>query len=289
MSKIRQPKIGVVKSLWRYPVKSMLGEGVSLVQVHQFGFYGDRVYGLVDTSDGKVATAKNPQKWPDLFSCRARLMETSGASSVIPPVCITLPDGSVVTSDVRDLDQTLSRAMKRGVTLAVTQAGRVSGVQTPLSVAWTGQSEEYWPDMEGREHQNTVTDFSLPSGTFFDGAMVHMLTTATLNRLQALYPMGCVDLRRFRPNLVVETVVGQEGFVENSWMGCTVGIGEEVRMKITAPCGRCVMTTLAQEGLPKDAGILRTAVQHNHGHVGVYATVVQGGAIRCGDEISVEI
>jgi uncharacterized protein len=76
-------------------------------------------------------------------------------------------------------------------------------------------------------------------------------------------------------------------FVEDSWIGQTIAIGEDVRLKITGPCGRCVMTTLAQGDLPNDTGILRTAVQHNRANVGVYAAVVRGGTIRRGDRVMV--
>ncbi len=78
------------------------------------------------------------------------------------------------------------------------------------------------------------------------------------------------------------------GFVEQAWINHTLAIGEQVRLRITGPCARCVMTTLAQGDLPKDSGILRTAVQHNHGHVGVYAAVVQGGTISPGDRVRLE-
>jgi uncharacterized protein YcbX len=77
-------------------------------------------------------------------------------------------------------------------------------------------------------------------------------------------------------------------FVENAWIGRTVRIGEVVRLSITGPCPRCVMTTLAQGDLPKDSGILRTAARHNEVNVGVYASVVRGGNVRRGDAISLE-
>jgi len=76
--------------------------------------------------------------------------------------------------------------------------------------------------------------------------------------------------------------------VENAWVGHTLAIGPEVRLSITGPCGRCVMTTLAQGELPRDPGILRTAAQHNRANVGVYAGVTRGGVIRRGDQISLE-
>ena len=67
--------LGSVVSLWRYPVKSMLGEELNAAEVTQRGLLGDRSYALVDSSDGKVASAKNPRKWPRLFDFRAALTE----------------------------------------------------------------------------------------------------------------------------------------------------------------------------------------------------------------------
>jgi uncharacterized protein YcbX len=87
---------------------------------------------------------------------------------------------------------------------------------------------------------------------------------------------------------VVKTGSGENGFAENAWIGQTLAIGEEVRLRITGPCPRCVMTTLPQGDLPRDVGVLRTAVAHNEGNVGVYGEVVRGGRIRRGDPVRVE-
>jgi hypothetical protein len=152
----------------------------------------------------------------------------------------------------------------------------------------TVKSEEYWPDMEGLEHRDTVTDFTLPEGTFFDCAVVHILTTATLDRLHELYPQGRFEVARFRPNIVVVPAPGEKDFVENAWVGHTLAIGESVRLNVTGPCVRCVMTTLPQGGLPRDPGILRTAAQHNKVSVGVYATVERSGTVHRGDAVRVE-
>ena len=141
--------------------------------------------------------------------------------------------------------------------------------------------------MDGLDFRDTVTDFELPAGTFFDLAVVHLLTTATIDRLRALYPDGRFEVPRFRPNIVVATGPDEQGFVENDWVGCTIAIGDEVRLRITGPCSRCVMTTLAQGDLPKDAGILRAAAQNNHANVGVYADVLASGTIRCGEPVAV--
>ena len=269
---------GSVASLWRYPVKSMLGEDLSAIEVMERGLLGDRAYALVDGADGKAATAKNPRKWPTLFGFRATFLEPLRPGASLPPVGITLPDGATATSQQADLNQVLSKALNRTVTLTAAGRGHVGTVT----------AEEYWPDMEGLDFRDTVSDFTLPEGTFFDCAMVHLLTTATLDRLHQLYPQGRFEVPRFRPNIVVATASGEKDFVENAWGGRTLAIGDSVRLSITGPCGRCVMTTLAQGDLPRDPGILRTAAQHNKVSVGVYATVERGGTIHRGDAVRLE-
>jgi uncharacterized protein YcbX len=256
----------------------MLGEELSSTEVTEHGVLGDRAYALLDSADGKAATAKNPRKWPTLFSFRATFIEPPGPGAGMPPVRITLPDGTVATSRQTDLNQLLSKALNRTVTLSA--AGREQ--------AATVNAEEYWPDMEGLDFRDTVTDFTLPGGTFFDCATVHLLTTATLDRLRQLYPQGRFEIPRFRPNIVVVPASGEQDFVENAWVGHTLAIGDSVRLGITGPCGRCVMTTLAQGDLPRDPRILRTAAQHNKAHVGVYAKVERGGTIHRGDAVRIE-
>ncbi len=100
-------QIGSVVSLWRYPIKAMMGEELNAAEVTERGLLGDRAYALVDSSDGKAATAKNPRKWPRLFDFRAAFIEPVRLAAKLPPVRITLPDGTTVTSDHGDLDQTL--------------------------------------------------------------------------------------------------------------------------------------------------------------------------------------
>ena len=148
--------------------------------------------------------------------------------------------------------------------------------------------EEFWPEVEGLAYNDVVTDEAMPEHTFFDLAPIHILTTATLDRLRDLYPQGRFEARRFRPNIVIEAAAWSTGFVENDWVGHTLAIGDEVRLSVTAPCPRCVMTTLPQSDLPGDLGILRTAVRYNKAHVGVYATVLQAGTIRRGDAVRLE-
>jgi hypothetical protein len=275
MSQSAEDAVGTVVSLWRYPVKSMMGEELNAAEVSERGLLGDRAYALVDALDGKVASAKNPRKWPQMFEYRASFVDPPHRGAQMPPVRVTLPDGTVVTSRQADLPAFLSKVLGREVTLEAAEPG-------------ARQAEEYWPDMEGLDERDTVTDFDLPEGTFFDCAVLHLLTTATIDRLRELYPKGRFEVRRLRPNVVVETTDPVTDFVEDGWIGRTVSIGDEVQVAITGPCPRCVMTTLAQGDLPKDSGILRTAAQHNQVNVGVYASVLRGGHVRRGDAIRLE-
>ncbi|MER3424774.1 MAG: MOSC domain-containing protein, partial [Nitrospiraceae bacterium] len=155
-----QVEIGSVASLWRYPVKSMMGEELTATVVTERGLLGDRAYALVDSSDGKVATAKNPRTWPNLFDFRATFIGPPRLSANVPAVRIALPDGSIATSQQRDLNQILSKAVNRTVTLNAAERGH----------AGPAHAEEYWPDIEGLDYRDRVTDFALPEGTFFDSA-----------------------------------------------------------------------------------------------------------------------
>ena len=276
-SPTEQVRGGSVVSLWRYPVKSMMGEELNAAEVTERGVIGDRQFALRDRETGKVVGAKNPRKWGNYFAYRAAFVEPPRIGSTMPPVRITFPDGTIATSGEDDLGETLSRALGREVTIEEVQS-RAGGAK----------AEEYWPDMEGLDYRDTVTDFDLPEGTFFDIGVVHLLTTATLDRLRALYPAGRPEARRFRPNIVVATGAEEQGFVENDWVGHIVSIGDEVRMRVSRLCPRCVMITLAQGDLPKDSGILRTAAQNNDANVGVYADVVKGGTVRRGDLVAVD-
>ena len=264
--------LGSLASLHRYPVKSMMGEDLNAAYITPGGLFGDRSFALCDEETGKVVSAKNPRKWPNLFSYRAAYTSPPATDSVMPPVRVTLPDGDFAVSSSPDFAPALSAKLGRAVTL----------LAAPPQDA---QLEEYWPDMEELANRDVVTDEAMPQGTFFDLAVLHVLTTSTLDRLREVNPHSRFEARRFRPNLIIDTG-SREGFVENEWVGKTIAIGAEVRIQVTGPCPRCVMTTLPQGDLPKDPGILKTAAKHNEVHVGAYASVVQAGTIRIGDTIT---
>lgn len=275
MSEKENTTDATVASLWRYPVKSMMGEELNAADLTEHGLLGDRAYALIDVTDGKVVSAKNPRKWAGLFDFRASFLHPPSVGQPMPPVRITLPDGSSVTSEDSGVHQTLSDALGREVRLE-------------LASEQARSLEEYWPDMEGLDHRDTVTDEAVPVQTFFDLGMVHLLTTATLDCLRDIYVQGRFEVRRFRPNIVVRPAASDTGFVENGWVGKTVAIGSEARLNVTEATARCVMTTLPQGDLPRDLGILHTVARNNRVKVGVYAEVAQASIIRRQDSVRVE-
>src|SRR5438094_10531284 len=113
MSNAVQIELGSVVSLWRYPVKSMMGEELNATEVTERGLLGDRAYALVDSADGKAATAKNPRKWPRLFDFRATFIEPARPAATVPPVRIALPDGTTVPSDQGELNPIPPKALHR--------------------------------------------------------------------------------------------------------------------------------------------------------------------------------
>ena len=284
MSSISKQVAGSVRSLWRYPVKSMRGEELSEASVTEGGILHDRAYALIDQSNGNVASAKVPRKWGRLVQFQASFGEAGQSDDSLPGVDITLPDGTGVSSDDSNLGDRLSEALGRPVDLASSRP------ETPSVERLDPFADE-----------ETIVDIGalMMAGRFSDYAAVHLVTTSALDRLGELYPEGQFDVRRFRPNVVVATPSGEKGFVENDWVGRTIAIGSEVRLRISDPSPRCSIPTLAQGDLPEDRGILRTIAEHNcvgipvlEGEVlpsvGVYAFVVQGGTVRNGDTVRVE-
>ncbi len=288
--------VGSVAALWRFPVKSMLGEKLEEVDLTDRGFVGDRAYALIDGETGKVVSAKSVRLFPDMFGCRATFVEPPEAGGEVPPVRITLKDGSSVTSDSAGSDDTLSRFFGRDVHL---------GTAAPEDFT----IDQYHPDVEDLDpagHRDTLVEQKLgsaffaeagapspvPTGAFFDLFPISVLTTSTLARLNELRPESQIDARRFRMNVIVDTE--QEGFVEDDWIGRSLGIGDRVQLRLAIPDPRCVMTTLAQEELPKDTEILRTLTRHHRIQVGddgkfpcvgAYAVVAGTGTLRTGDSV----
>jgi uncharacterized protein YcbX len=287
--------VGTIRALWRFPVKSMLGEELDDADLGEGGIVGDRAYALVDRETGKVASAKHPKLWPNLLACRAGFVDPPRPGDELPRAQIDLADGNSVLSDAADVDVVLSRFFGRDVELA-------RAAQNGYTI------DQYHPDEENYDpegHRDEVVEAQLgaaffnerglpsavPEGSFFDLYPLSVLTTSTLDQLNELEPQSRFDARRFRMNVIVDTPT--PGFVENEWLGRTLAIGDEVQLGVALPDPRCVMPSLAQKDLPRDPRILKALARHNRIDVagalypcaGVYAVAEATGTIRTGDSV----
>ncbi len=267
--------MGTVQTLWRYPVKSMLGDSPGQLVVDPRGIRGDRAFALWDHASGRVASAKNPRLWQGLLAYRARFREEPAAAAPLPPVLIGPREddgGAVLCSGEDDVDGFFSTLFGR----------RVSLLDTPPQGA---SLDQYWPPVEGRAYQDITNALELPAGTFFDACPIHAITTATLERLRQLEPQLDFAVERFRPNLLIATPPEASGFVEEGWSGACLQIGEQLVLRVDGGCPRCVVTTLAQGALGEDLGILRATARHNGVVAGIRLSVVSPGPVAVGDPV----
>jgi uncharacterized protein YcbX len=276
---MEKQQIGVVQDLFRYPVKSMRGERLSAVDIGMQGLIGDRAYALRETN-GRVVTAK---KWANMLEFSAGY-DAPPVSGALAPLHITLPYGRIIQAQATDASAMLSAVLGRPVVLDRAQSDQSSHAEIdPATVFGDVPVENVLP---GRTAATMPDAFPLPPGTFFDAASMHVLATGTLDHLRTLIGAEAqLDPRRFRPNIFVETAPGSEGFLEDGWLEGTLEVGESVQLVQMRPTMRCVMTAHRQADLVRDLRILRTAAQHHHAHIGVWASIGTAGIVRVGDPV----
>jgi uncharacterized protein YcbX len=269
--------IGTVASLHRFPVKSMQGESPEAVEIGTDGIAGDRTWALRDAETGKLVSAKRPRLWRAVLDCRA-----TGTGDDVE---VTLPSGECFGITDPGLVISLNALLGRDVRIEESTHSQ------------QGVYESDWPELDGitlAGEYEFPTNLTGEGTSFVDLGILHVLTTSSLSALAAVAPDVTVDVRRFRPSMVLDTP-GEDGFAENDWAGRTLRIGAaEITVGIAAP--RCVMTTVAQDGLPREPGVLQALAEHNRlsnelGHfacLGAYANVARPGTVRVGDEVVAE-
>jgi len=276
--------VGRIAEIWRHPVKSMAGERIEDAEIGVAGIPGDRAWAVRDETRGGIRGAK---KIPALMRCRARQQGEPGTAPQI-----TLPGGEVIAADASDANVRLSEALGTKVTLwpllPATELAHYrrgapdhADVLTELRAIFGREEGEPLPDLS--KFPPDLFQYESPPGTYFDVAPILLLTDATLRRLQQLAPASQVDVRRFRPNLVVASSEGP-GFPEIGWVGRRVRVGGAV-LAIDVACPRCVMITHGFDDLPRDPALMRTVVREADQNVGVYASVEKPGRVRPGDEV----
>ena len=277
--------LGTVARLRRYPVKSMLGEDVRAADVTFRGLEHDRCLAVVSRRTGKIASAKYPRCWRALLTLSAAADHPAAGDGVR----ITLPDGAIIRSTDADVDAILSALLSEPVTLTSTPPpGASLDRAVPEAVLADGSGSFAEVPAEVIE-----IGAGAPPGTFVDFAPLHVLTTATLDRIAGLSPRGLADLERYRPNIVIRT--NAAGFAENDWLDRYLAVGADLILRVIARTPRCAVPTLAHGPLPRDADALRVLARHNRlapvhdadpePCAGVYAEVLNPGRIKIGDDV----
>ncbi len=269
--------VGRVAELWRYPVKSMLGERRDQMPLTARGALGDRAWALRETATGRIASAK---RFPQLLAFQAQY-EVEPTFSSAGRIRITLPDGRAIYPDDPDASAIVSDCLGHSVRLE-NQPGsdEKTGIDratvfgdVPVSTMKADWTPETMPDY-----------FQLMTGTFFEIGAVYLLASGSVDHLRKLQGgTAQIDRRRFRPNIYIQSEAERGGFVEDSWLGGALSLGASVRVEGFQPTVWCVTSTLPQQDLPRDLSILRTTAQHHRGCLGVYATVTKAGLLQVGD------
>ena len=278
-------RIGVVRELWRHPVKSMGGESLARCAIDALGIPGDRGWAVRDEDAGEIRGAK---KLPVLMQCTARYRDEPAASGV-PHADVVLADGTRTATDDPGVHARLSALLGRRVTLWPRRPPEDRDhyrrglpddpdLERELRAIFGRTDDEPLPDLSTLPPE--LFEYTSPLGTYFDVSPIHLLTTASLAVL------GSPDRRRFRANVVVETDPGVTGLVEAAWVGHTLRIGSaavhgELRTM------RCAMVTQAQPDLPKDPSVLRAIVRDADQCAGLYASVATPGTVAIGDPVTV--
>jgi uncharacterized protein len=238
-------RIGKIASLWRYPVSSLRGEQLDEVGLDGQGVVGDRTWGLFDAS-GAIASPENEKRWRPVPELRSR----SARDEV----------------EIAAGDEWFRIGSMEAARAAEAVLGFPVKFQPYEAAAGEGASAVPVPR--------------------YARANLHVLTTASLRHLEELVPEGVeIDVRRFRPNILVETEAGLDGFIEKEWIGRTLAIGN-VRVTVSEPCARCSFVALAQAGLSFAPPVLHAITRHGGGGFGVLAAVEAAGRLRVGDEIA---
>jgi hypothetical protein len=285
-------KVGTIKEIWRYPVKGMAGERLEHCRLGTMGLNGDRIWALRDDARKEIQSCKFR---PELLLCSARC-RSGDATGSGEQVDVSFPDGSLLGSDNAEIHAMLSMLTGHASTLEPLRPDTELDFYRrhklddhtwldELKATFDREAEEPLPDFS-QLSQSAVDFVSLP-GTFFLVTPFHMVTTATLTHLQNINPQSDWDVRRFRPNVVIETDPGAEGLLEQTWIGRQLVLGNAtVDCTETAP--RCGAVTRAQHDFAADKSILRTIVKDADQNVGVYGTVTNSANLCIGDFVYVK-
>lgn len=268
----------------------MSGESLSQVTIGPRGIPGDRAWAVRDEERGGI---RGGRRFATLMQCAARYLdEPSNEGS--SPAEITLPSGERIMSTDEVVATALSEAIGSPVTLwpllpadALDHYKRGApmsdDVETELRQLFARAPDEPLPDLSVFPAE--LIKYESPPGTYFDAFPLLVATQQSLNTLAAAAPNSTFDVRRFRPNILIDADDNAK-LPEKDWVGKNIRIGT-AELKIELECPRCVMTTHPFDNLPKDPTIMRTLVKEAGGNLGVYANVTKPGQVKLSDRIEI--
>jgi len=282
--------VGRLAAVFRFPVKSMAGERLTSASLRHDGLAGDRLWALRDRDDDRITSAK---RLPALLMCGARYLDFSSEDPDASAVEIAFPDGSKVKSGQDQVHQLLSDYLGRAVKLTrLPPASERQYFRTPpltpsdIRQEFGLSAEDALPDLSSfpLSKLHELSKNATMPGTHFDAYPIHVLTTSTLAALTRSEPDADFDVRRFRPNLLIDGVESDEGCPEFDWCGGTLECGDAA-LSVEIPTVRCSMPARAQVGLKADPRVMRTVAHAQERHLGVYCSVIRAGRISVGDEV----
>jgi uncharacterized protein YcbX len=249
-------ELGRISAIYRYPVKSMAGEGLDVARLGWHGIEGDRRLAFRRLADKSSFPWLTASKLPELILYKPLVLDKGfgrdGNRDQLLPTHVRTPDGKEYELGSNELRQEISS-----------------------------------------RHGGEVELMNLKSG-IFDEAAVSVISLGTVHGI-ARESERDVDLRRFRPNIVIETI-NAEPFAEDQWVGGTLMFGEGnsgslpiAAIGVTMKDERCVMVNLDPDTAEKDPEVMKTIVRKNQNYAGVYGTVVRAGELRVGQVVTLEV
>jgi len=281
---------GSVAEIWRYPVKSMGGERLARSAFSVRGLHADRMWAVRDMELDAFTTAR---RWPVLLQCSARFAEDPAGRPAGPgdvlEVLVTFPDGREVPSSDPAIHERLSELIGKPARLeslpALSEKRRYRTPQVTkadLRRQFNVPDGEPLPDFSVFPVRKLaeLARYATPVGALYDAYPILLVTRASLRALTGHSPGSQFDVRRFRPNVLIDRD-GAE-LTEFGWCGGRLR-APDVTFDVVIPALRCSIPTRPQRDLPADPDVLRTINAHADHCLGVYANVARAGALAEGD------
>jgi len=163
-------------------------------------------------------------------------------------------------------------------------------VRTPDGKEYELSSDELRDEISSR-YGGDLELMNLKHG-IFDESPISVISLTTVHGVARESGRGVdlCDLRRFRPNVVIETN-SAEPFEENRWVGRTLIFGEgnsAAAVGVTMKDERCVMVNFDPDTAERDSEVMKTVVRLNQNYAGVYGTVIRAGELRVGEVVTLK-